>query len=540
MPYSGVEPGSETEKKIERCVEGMMTDDPEMDKSSAIAICRDSIEGKSMISQTKEGKFKVKGYDDEFDSGPDAVTFMRSMMVQKRKDALAKKGIYGPTSFDELDELLAAQHKADKMYWLTSDFMWLVDNVVWDSEVEDKAAAVKSLADEFSTRIDDLSNEPDAEMGMKSQTFIDKVKDAVLGALRHKKEPDVMELKMANGSLKFYKSGDVLKWVATYSNNLIDDDNPKEIIAADSHKKHVALVKAGLVNPPDLWLWHEPDWQWGTGEYVTYDEQGDVVFTIAGGSVSKGFEELAETICESDEWGVSHGMPLWSVSHDKDNPHVIVEHITEEVSPLPMWAAANKFTSFSLNKEAKMIPKQEKARLMAEFNVSEDLLKALEQSNTTKAQKAATQGRLFKDGNDAPVAEPQDTPAGEAEGTDEPVADEPVAEPTTSPEVVEVKQADLEAIVKSLTVLAERVNELDKRVAAKDAEIDKAVAEKAAETPLASLLAHMQKAVSPIGNPDAAVDGRTSLAKSQPVETAPVPVRTGIPMVDGFLNGGGK
>lgn len=542
MPYSGVPEGSELEKKIERCVESAMTDDPELDKSAAIAICRDSIENKGlpMISQTKEGKYKVKGYDDEFDSGPDAVTFMRSMMTQKRKEALAQKGIYGPTSFEELDEFVAAQEKADRMYWLNSDFMWLVDNAMWDPEVDDKATAVRQLANEFGDRLDNLAAE--TETAMKSQSFTDKVKDIVQSILPKKKEPKNLELATDSSSLKFYKSGDDLKWVATYSNNLRDDDHPAEIISSQSHKKHVALVKAGLVNPPDLWLWHEPDWSWGVGEWVTYDEHGDgVVFTHAGGTVKKGFEELAEVVC-GDNWGVSHGMPIWSVSHSKDDPTVITEHITEEVSPLPMWAAANKFTSFSLNKEDSMIPKEEKARLMAD-GISEDLLNRLEQSSAAKAQKAQTQGRQHKEAQDA-----EPTPEPEAEVVEEPTADAGdgtgTAQPATPAPAVEegtvsIKEADLAAIIKSVTTLGERVSELTERVANYELASDNAVAKKAAETPLASLLAHMVKAVSPIDNPQAAVDGRTTLAKNAPEETEPDPPRTGIPMIDGFLNGSG-
>ena len=486
-----------------------------------------------MISQTEDGKFKVKGYDDEFDSGPNAVAFMRSMMTQKRKEALAHKGLYGPTSFDELDEARVAQEKADRMYWLMSDFTWLVDNVVYDPETADKGSAVRQLANELSSKIDEINSEADSDM-VKSKTFTEKVKDVVQSLLPKKKEPNSLELVTDSGSLKFYKSGDDLKWVATYSNNLRDDDHPAEIISAQSHKKHVALVKAGLVNPPDLWLWHEPDWNWGTGEWVTYDEHEDgVVFTHAGGTVKKGFEELAEVVC-GDDWGVSHGMPIWSVSHAKDDPTVITEHITEEVSPLPMWAAANKFTSFTLNKEDSMIPKEEKARLMAD-GISEDLLNRLEQSSAAKAQKAQTQGRQHKEADAATPPATEDVVEVEATVEVEVVEEEATVEDGT----VSIKEADLAAIIKSVTTLGERVSELTERVANYELASENAVAKKAAESPMASLLAHMVKAVSPIDNPQAAVDGRTSLAKNAPAETEAVPPRTGIPMIDGFLNGSG-
>lgn len=52
MPYSGIEPGSETEKKLERCVRDVMSDGK--DKSGAIAICRASM-GASMNDTNAAG-----------------------------------------------------------------------------------------------------------------------------------------------------------------------------------------------------------------------------------------------------------------------------------------------------------------------------------------------------------------------------------------------------------------------------------------------------------------------------------------------------
>lgn len=188
-----------------------------------------------------------------------------------------------------------------------------------------------------------------------------------------------------------------------------------------------------------------------------------------------------------------------------------------------------------------MIPKEEKARLMAD-GVSDELLALLEQSSVAKASKAAAQGRQHKEAQDTepaaePVEEPVDTDpvdTGDAEPEGDP---EPVAPAEDG--VATIKEADLAAIIKSVTTLGERVNELTERVAAYEAAADNAVAKKAAETPMASLLAHMVKAVSPIENPQAAVDGRTKFAKNGPEETESDPPRTGIPMIDGFLNGSG-
>ena len=52
MPYSGIPAGSALEAKIERCVERVMANG-ETDKSSAIAICRASLE-KTMDEKEKQ------------------------------------------------------------------------------------------------------------------------------------------------------------------------------------------------------------------------------------------------------------------------------------------------------------------------------------------------------------------------------------------------------------------------------------------------------------------------------------------------------
>lgn len=73
MPYSGVPEGSETEKKIERCVEKVMREQ-KRDKSSAIAICRASIQGKKYKKQviSDVGSF-VENYDPNAVKEPELV-----------------------------------------------------------------------------------------------------------------------------------------------------------------------------------------------------------------------------------------------------------------------------------------------------------------------------------------------------------------------------------------------------------------------------------------------------------------------------------
>ena len=55
MPYSGIEPGSETEKKLEKCVEDVLAQhegEKDFDESNAIAICRASMKAEEAVHST--------------------------------------------------------------------------------------------------------------------------------------------------------------------------------------------------------------------------------------------------------------------------------------------------------------------------------------------------------------------------------------------------------------------------------------------------------------------------------------------------------
>ena len=55
----------------------------------------------------------------------------------------------GATSFAELDEIEAAQEAANDVRRRTGQFNGLIDNIMIDPDVEDKAAAISDLATEF-------------------------------------------------------------------------------------------------------------------------------------------------------------------------------------------------------------------------------------------------------------------------------------------------------------------------------------------------------------------------------------------------------
>lgn len=428
-------------------------------------------------------------------------------------------------SFEQYDEVRAQMEKQEQIGELYSAFNSIMSNIIYDQELISKSVAVRQAAEEMASRLDNIAagESPEHDSKMSSETkegagvitiLINAVK-TLLG----KQDKVIAEQPKEDKDILFFKGRDgVTRWVARYSNNIRDDDNPSEIISSASHQKFAALVDEGLVKPPDLWLWHEPDWKWGVGEWAAYDDTG---FALSGGIVYKEAEPLAFLLADAgDVIGVSHGMPPWSVRRDLEDGSIITEHITEEVSPLPLWAAANKLTQFTITKETDnmAISKEVKARLLEDYGVTPDLIATLEGLNTQDAQKAVSAGRQSKE-----VAEA-------VEATEQPVAEAiavtEVVEAEAAPVDDEIKSV-LKSIMEAVIVLNQKQENLTKEIAALKATDEQKIAKQAATSPLSTLAAAMAQSV--VGSEAARVDGRTSLAKSGPAEYQPA-----VPQVSPF------
>lgn len=534
MPYSG--PGDPklpdnvkklSEQKREQWVgawngayEDCQSDDGDDCEGRAFAVANAAVKERDTL--TAQGNLVVNQDGEtvqEFEHPRQAHQFVKEQTIEKLRD----KGLgSGAITFTELDEQRSAWAAIDKMYEDLADFTMLMSNIMF-SDVEDKPMAIRQLATEFATRVDNVTT----NIETKEVGIVDKLKNVF------KKEDAQKELKPSQSSNFFILKDEAgnYYWLARYSNNLLDKED--EIISDTSHKKFAALVKSGLVDPPDLWFWHRPEWKWGTGIDVAYDDAG---FAVAFGAVDKGCEPLAEQIMSQPDgtFLVSHGMPIWSVAYDKENAGVIVEHITKEVSPLPGWAAANQFTGFMILEDSEMaFSKEDKARLSTQHGISKELLDRLEQMNATQAKEAAEAGILSKE--EEVVAEEATT--ADAEQVEQPEEAE-VTEPAVESEPSETQDALMVAL-KSIQALGERVEELTKEVAEMKRSDDEKISDKAKQTPLASL-AH-SIAASVIGQEATRVDGRTSFGKMAPKEVeAPenYPSVTGIPWIDKMMSEG--
>ena len=481
----------------------------------------------------------------------------------------------GPISFSEMKAEQAAMEAAMEVNVMASEFPRMVRRIFSRMDVEDKDAALETLATEFVTEARDAMEmeskeaiEDDVDKAVWSTAFVNDLPDGSFlfiesggkkngegktkpRSLRHfpykdasgkvdlphirnaiaripqsnapglsdtkkrslqekarrilqnaqKERPGLFkqvvgalkgviphdEPEPADSGLMLWKEADgTYRWLARYSNNFRDEDTPPEIIAAESHKRFVDLVDNKEVSAPDLWLWHVEDWKWGTGNWVAYDDAG---FALAGGTVDKGFEPLAEHLMTLDPEGVrvSHGMLKKSIVRDPDDPSIIVEHVTREISPLPAWAAASQLTGFILSKEANMaIPVEKREALQEEWNLPADLLGSLEAANAADKDSADEAGIERKEKDDGA----EDTPPVEAEAETQPLGRDELGQ------VITAIAQTLTTMGQQMATQANDIKELKEARAAEEEE---------------TLTDLFQRA---IGHDQARIDGRTSQGRA--------------------------
>jgi len=475
------------------------------------------------------------------------------------KKAIQEKGLeeammYGPESFDDLDELREYSEKTSAITKVVSDFMSLVGNVLsWPAP--DTAARIKRLANEMVERLpeedEDLSPQ---EEGMQEEE--EKASDE-----------DQIDNVNKNGFFIWKDESGEYRWLGVFSNKFRDDDRPAEILSEKAHVDFIERVEKGELPYPDLYVWHIKS-PIGKADLLAYDDAG---FSIAAGTIE---EEFALALMNSNEdLAMSHGMPSEYIERSKEDPTVITAYVSTEVSVLPRRAAANKRTEFRILKEETMaiVPAEKRAQVVG--LLGEDLTKKLETDLDVKAGSAIAEGIEFKEETvdasaDAAAedvsteeieaeAETEEAPA-ESEVKDEDSVDEIEAaeahaedaqpeekgeEEPTQPEGEDVKsekeelaevlaavvgplldsQAQLGEVIKSL---ADRIDALEasREQASESEPASEKADEQAGDTPTASIVDLFMKRLSEparsvIGTKEAAVHGNSSLAKAKPEET---------------------
>lgn len=338
------------------------------------------------------------------------------------------------------------------------------------------------------------------------------------------------------GGFKVWKQADgQMRWFAVYSNSFRDNDYPPEIIATESHELFVAMVDKGLVDYPELWHFHVPGTAWGKADWVGFADG----FALASGTVYAGHEHEAEALMERDDIGVSHGMPLRYIQRDEADPSVIRVHVTTEISPLPLEAAANKMTGFFIKEQDEMPLNQQKRQHLLSVGFSEDDVQRLEAGLKETAVLAVQAGIESKEA--APAAPSVTDLASDAdvskEGDETPV-------PASTPEPT-VAYLTLEEAKHAFLALAESVHELAASFTSKVDELShevktlreqQAVSEQKAKEGTPSLSLAELVAQAAFSHKSAEVDGRSALAKSKPQAVKPQLAKiTGVPFIDSLF-----
>lgn len=403
------------------------------------------------------------------------------------------------------------------------------------------ASIKRKIVSAWKSKID-KSGPPQAS---KESGFFDFVKDAVVSALE---SVGIVQKEDPNGTMLWKGKDGKYYWLASYSNNFRDRDEPSQIVSEKSHRDFVERVEKGLAPYPRLWLWHRPEWEFGRATWVGYDDSG---FAMAGGYIypTEACEKAANWLMEQKGLKTSHGMPLADLEFDPDDPTVIVHHNTVEISPLPPWAAANELTGFTvLKKEADMpLSKKDKQSMLENLGMDANVLEEIEKVNALVSAKAKESGLEHKE-NDAetPVEEETSEVSQETQPTNaQPTpAEDSAPEDNAEEHTEEVNKALTReevagAIISVLEPLIDRVDSLEKSISdlggrfESEATAGHVLKNVMADTPPASLAALISRSV--IGSKEAEVDSADPLAGMSPKETKSVASRTGVPFIDEWL-----
>jgi GNAT superfamily N-acetyltransferase len=325
-----------------------------------------------------------------------------------------------------------------------------------------------------------------------------------------------------NAFMVWKEAGGGYRWFAVYSNKFRDEDYPPEILSSDAHIAYVDKVDKGLLPFPVLLHYHVPGTRWGVSDWLAFDEMTG--FSMASGTVDKGHEQEAEAVAASaSPLAVSHGMEVMA-RNDKDRS-IIEEYASYEISDLPLEAAANKLTGFTVMEDTMGIPQQKKDYLR-KVGLDDEAISKIEADLDAKAGTAKDAGLEFKEEQKPPV---------EPEAKKEEPKAEPEPEPEPTPAFV-TRDEMTSAIAEAQKPLLEAVTTLTGAMTKMLKSEEQRIAEKAADTPALSIASLIMGQKSAIGK-DATrltVD-QMALAKDKPSETKDVEVRTGIPFIDAMM-----
>lgn len=309
----------------------------------------------------------------------------------------------------------------------------------------------------------EFEDEDSAEMSLTvPKSMLEQVKEFI-GNLGKPNKPQAFSVfKAANGKLA---------WVSRHTGKWIDREN--EIIADLAHEKYVDRVQKGLVDPPELWMWHAN----GTkhGQAVTVWKSGGFVLAAGyfddnevGKSAFDFYQKNAGKIKLSHMFHYPSAAKIDGVYH---------EYNTIEITTLPDGAEAFPYTNF------------EEINTMALPDIAKDMIK-------TALGEDTLQRALAADSKAAADSKTLDAQGIASKNLDQYPGSEVLEAARTiqgfTPEFTALKTR-LEAAeqsVKTITDLTAAVKSLQETVKALD---DKLTASQSAETAALKTVADLQK-----------------------------------------------
>jgi hypothetical protein len=382
-------------------------------------------------------------------------------------------GIY---SFADYEDYEAGMEQAEELRKTSDVFNMLVSNILYSPEMTDRVGALKSLVAEYE---DQLTSPP----VQKGSSFIEWMKEKsgilrkgfgdgdylevadgklvllaerpgvftqeslmqashqaellakgmaqpllsqVKGTIRRKMRDvgisyaDMPVFVKGDEELSVWKEeGGRYRFFGIYSNQYEDNDSPPDILSEKAHKAFAMLTKEGIVEMPELWVWHTPGSRVGQATMVDYVDG----FAVVAGFFDEGAEEKAlaikALIDSGADIGMSHGMPSSSILRRGDDEKVIDFYITKEVSVLPVPNAANKQTAFLSFKEAGNMAQLTDAvrTFLSEAGFDKSELAAIEDKLGQKKEAAEASGAQKKEeGEQTAPPTASDAPASAPDG----------------------------------------------------------------------------------------------------------------------------
>lgn len=243
--------------------------------------------------------------------------------LKESKQVLKKEYIPSSvTSFNDLDAINKANQQLQNIVELFWNYLELADNVLYGDirSPEETQFLLARLTSEYFNRLINLE-----QIKSITKSAIESLDDS---------QSKFMLMKDNTGNLL---------WGGIPTNKFIDKHN--DIISEAAHKLFVKELEEGIIDYPDVYLWHIRK-AVGTTEWVSYDPRG---FVVAGGKIFPEYAEYVTNIIKNtdEEIGMSHGVYLKDIQRDITNPHVISKYRSHELSLLPLSEAANILTAFT-------------------------------------------------------------------------------------------------------------------------------------------------------------------------------------------------